>query len=305
MPHTLLCLGKFVFDLTNEVEHIPVPGEKRTVKSQIVVPGGGVVNAAICIANCGMHAHAHVEIGSDYFLGGAEQMLIDHKVRLIPRYTEASSFNTVFTGVGDRAIARAPKRAQLAEDFTEVDPDGYDALVLDGYQNDAALHHAKTFSVADKFVLLDCNPRPNTDELLPHAGAAVAGASYMEDNPAFRQPADVLDYFRTMGCRVRAITIGERGLWFCEGDSQPKHMEAIHIEGWEKKNSNGIGDGFHGALAVSHTLWPGNRWAYHFWFATCYAALMLEKSDHQRFYPSIENVLLLMNSRPQLVRAAG
>ena len=82
-------------------------------------------------------------------------------------------------------------------------------------------------------------------------------------------------------------------------------MEAIHVDGWEKKNSNGIGDGFHGALAVSHTLWPGNRWAYHFWFATCYAALMLEKSDHQRFYPSIENVLLLMNSRPQLVRAAG
>lgn len=302
--HTTLSLGKFVFDIEDRMDHIPVPGEKLTAKSQVIVPGGGAVKAAICIAEFGMQSHLHTTVGTDYFGGATEQMLVDRKVRVIPRYVTMSSFNTVFTEVGDRAIARAPKREYVGDDFPKLEPDGYDALLLDGYQEDAALHHAQTFFAAGKLVLLDCNPRPNTDELLPFTGAAVAGESYMEGNRDFTQPCDVLAYFGKKGCPVRAITFSERGLWFCEGDNPPQHMEAIHVDNWQKRNSNGLGDAFHGALACSYALWRDKGWEYHFRFATCYAALMLEKSDHHRFYPTIENVLALMHSRPELVRAA-
>lgn len=305
MPHsrTILSLGKFVFDLTNGVDHMPVPGEKNTAKTQVIMAGGGAVNAAICIAALGMQSHLHATMPTDYFRDAAERMLIDRDVRVIGRDVQTSSFNSVFTGVGDRAVVRAPKRAYASEDFPKLEPDDYDVLVLDGYQEDAALHHAQKFSAASKLVLLDCNPRPNTDDLLSFTQAAVAGESYLKGK--FDNPIAALDYFKTKGCRVRAVTLGECGLWWCADDGEPAHIEALPVWDWASKNSNGLGDAFHGALAYSYARWREEGWHHHFSFANCYAGLMLEKSDGERFYPAVENVLARMQSHPIVVRASA
>src|SRR3989344_1877659 len=128
--HTLAGIGKFVFDIVNEVDRIPIPGDKFTAKSQVVVSGGGVVNAMITVAQLKMNAHALVTIPSRYFRSAAEEMLHDAGVTAVARLVNEASFNNVYTGVGDRAIVRAPKREYESEDFARLEPEGYDGLLL-------------------------------------------------------------------------------------------------------------------------------------------------------------------------------
>lgn len=301
----VLCLGNMCWDNTKGTNRLPMPGEKTTATYSLKRLGAGATNAAICCAKLGLVPHLHVPVGVDEFGEMAERRLAKHNIQLIRRDADTTPINDVYPLMGDRAILRdVPVNYLQPNEFKKLEPDDYAVLLLDGHQADAARYHAETFGNAGRLVLLDCNDRPNTDELLGLTGVAVAGESYMKAC-GYEEPDALLDYFRRKGCRVGGVTLGEHGVRWYADDGEPVSTPALEVPGWRSKNTNGLGDAFHGALAYACAQWPDQTWEYRMLFASYYSGLMLKLSDRDRVYPTVENVLALLNSRPQLVRAAG
>jgi sugar/nucleoside kinase (ribokinase family) len=268
--------------------------------------GGGATNAAINSMNLGAPTHVYVPIGIDELGDSAERRLIKHGIQVIRRDTLTTPINTVFPLTGDRCIVKAPAIPYLHPgEFYKFDPGLFGVLLLDGHQGeDAASHHAETFRHAGRTVILDCNDRPETDALLGLTDVAVAGESYVEAR-GYKNSVELLDFFRSKGCQVGGVTLGEHGVVWYEGDSEPQYTPALEVPDWRSRNTNGIGDAYHGALAYTCALHPHKPWAWRMLFASYYAGLLLKLSNHERVYPTTANVLAQMNARPELVQVSA
>ena len=82
---------------------------------------------------------------------------------------------------------------------------------IDGHQPDAAIHYAKLCREAGVLSLLDGGGlRSNTHELLGFIDVAIVAERLCQQMG--HDPAAMLDYLKTRGCRFGGVTLGERGL---------------------------------------------------------------------------------------------
>ena len=154
---------------------------------------------------------------------------------------------------------------------------------------DAALHYARV--CRDKGVLTSLDGgsyRETTDELLGLIDVAVVSERMCEQMSL--NPLAMLDYLRGRGCKMGAVTLGERGLVWFEGTGEPLTMPALNIPPEKVIDTSGAGDVFHGAYFTSAIKRPGASWAYHFDFARAAAAFAVQRLGNDASLPSPEDV---------------
>ena len=142
-------------------------------------------------------------------------MAAKYGISIHARKVNTSSLSFIMPNNGKRAIVRCRDDDYL-HPFPVLHLAGCRALHLDGHQPDAAIHYAKLCRQTGILTSLDGGGlRSNTHELLGFIDVAIVAERLCEQMG--HEPAAMLDYLKSRGCRIGGVTLGERGLiWYDE-----------------------------------------------------------------------------------------
>lgn len=260
-PPALACLGLSAFDLTWVVERL-VPGGKARAAEHHEGGGGMAANAAVAAARLGARVRFLGRAGDDMAGRAMHRELASQGIdvtgfRLFDG-ARSSVSGIVVEASGERTIVNF-RGENLPEDASWLPLDDVaemDAVLADPRWPDgaAALFERARAHGVPSVLDGDIAEAAVFDLLLPLTDYAVfsepglAGYARASDDLGAR-----LAYARARGCRVAAVTLGERGLAWDAGEG-PRHLPAFPVQAVD---TTGAGDVFHGALAYALGLrWP-------------------------------------------------
>ncbi|MBR8651878.1 sugar kinase [Achromobacter sp. Marseille-Q0513] len=288
MSCTSLFIGHTYIDVTLLADHWPTGDEKSVASDYAVSFGGNAVTAAFACAKLGSAPDLICSMAPDWLGHMYADMAAAHGVALHTRQVRRSSLSCIMPNHGKRAIVRA-RDADYLNDFPRLDISGYRALHLDGHQPDAALHYARAFRQAGILTSLDGGGvRENTDELLRYIDVAVCAERMCEQMGL--PPEGLLEFLQARGCRVGAVTLGERGmLWYGE-DGKIRELASLDVPAERIVDTSGAGDVFHGAYVWSYLNRPELPWSEHFTFARAASAHKIQHLGNEAGLPGVEDV---------------
>ncbi|AUT46149.1 sugar kinase [Achromobacter sp. AONIH1] len=288
MSCTSLFIGHTYIDVTLLADHWPTGDEKSVASDYAVSFGGNAVTAAFACAKLGSAPDLICSMAPDWLGHMYADMAAAHGVALHTRQVRRSSLSCIMPNHGKRAIVRA-RDADYLNDFPRLDISGYRALHLDGHQPDAALHYARAFRQAGILTSLDGGGvRENTDELLRYIDVAVCAERMCEQMGL--SPQGLLEFLQARGCRVGAVTLGERGmLWYGE-DGKIRELASLGVPAERIVDTSGAGDVFHGAYVWSYLNRPELPWSEHFTFARAASAHKIQHLGNEAGLPGVEDV---------------
>ncbi|MFG0231395.1 sugar kinase [Achromobacter sp. 413638] len=288
MSCTSLFIGHTYIDVTLLADHWPTGDEKSVASDYAVSFGGNAVTAAFACAKLGSAPDLICSMAPDWLGHMYADMAAAHGVALHTRQVRRSSLSCIMPNHGKRAIVRA-RDADYLNDFPRLDINGYRALHLDGHQPDAALHYARAFRQAGILTSLDGGGvRENTDELLRYIDVAVCAERMCEQMGL--SPQGLLEFLQARGCRVGAVTLGERGmLWYGE-DGRIRELASLGVPAERIVDTSGAGDVFHGAYVWSYLNRPELPWSEHFTFARAASAHKIQHLGNEAGLPGVEDV---------------
>ncbi len=215
-------------------------------------------------------------------------MAAAHGVSVHARQVRRSSLSFIMPNGGKRAIVRA-RDTEYLNDFPRLDIGGYRALHLDGHQPDAALHYARACREAGVLTSLDGGGvRENTDELLRYIDVAVCAERMCEQLGL--SPQEMLDLLKARGCRIGAVTMGERGMLWYDESGTVATLPSLDVPAARIVDTSGAGDVFHGAYVWSYLNRPEQPWAEHFTFARAASAHKIQHLGNEAGLPRVEDV---------------
>jgi sulfofructose kinase len=253
----VVCLGSVVMDHTFHVEDIVQPPSKNRARSYALGAGGLAANASIAVSRLGGHCLFWGRVGDDLnghpLLAALAAQGVDisechiapggrtpvSAVLVDPR-GERSIYSYRGEGLGADPAWLKLERLDAARAFL-CDPRWPEGAAR-------ALDHARARGVpsvidgekTETRILLDLIPR------VDHAIFSVPGLANFA--PAAK-PAEALARALAVGCKVAAVTQGEKGtLWMTAADPTPRRMPAFRVQA---TNTTGAGDVFHGAYALA------------------------------------------------------
>lgn len=140
----------------------------------------------------------------------------------------------------------------------------------------------------------DVSDREVFDALLPRVDHAVFSeqglAGFVATSMASLDVPRALRGAREAGCRVAAVTLGERGVAWLD-DAGLQTLPAFEVD---VVDTNGAGDVFHGALAVA--LGAGQPTAEAYRFAAAVAALKCTRAGGRAGVPDLESALQFLEA---------
>ena len=283
-----LFIGHTYIDITFLTDHIPVGDEKSVASEYAISFGGNAVTAAFCCAKLSVKPDL-IATGADDWLGN---MFLDmaekYSVQLHLRKVEKSSLSFIMPKDGKRAIVRC-RDDEYLQPFPVLDLAGCRALHIDGHQADAAMHYARQCRAAGILTSLDGGAvRSNTHELLQYIDVAVVAERFCEQMNL--SPEATLDYLQQRGCRVCAVTRGEHGVMWREGDNTTRHISPLPIPASRVIDTSGAGDVFHGAYIYAYLKSPGRRWSDYFEFATAASAFKIQHLGNEAGLPTLFDI---------------
>jgi sugar/nucleoside kinase (ribokinase family) len=283
-----LFIGHTYIDVTFVCDHIPTGDEKTLADDYAVSFGGNAVTAAFACAKLGIVPDLLTTMGDDWLSRMFRDMASKYSIPLHSRKVKEASLSFIMPNAGKRAIVRCRDDDHL-HPFPMLNLTGCRGLHLDGHQPDAALHYAKSCREAGIFTSLDGGAvRENTDELLRFIDAAVVSERMCEQMNL--SPYEMLDYLKSRGCKIGAVTLGERGLVWYDENGAPREMPALAIPFERVIDTNGAGDIFHGAYFYSWLSKPYASWADHFRFARAASAYSVQHLGIEASLPTIQDV---------------
>ena len=249
--------------------------------------GGNAVTAAFACAKLGSAPDLICSMAPDWLGHMYADMAAAHGVAL--HAPGAPVLAVLHHAQPRQARHRARPRCRLSERFPRLDISGYRALHLDGHQPDAALHYARAFRQAGILTSLDGGGvRENTDELLRYIDVAVCAERMCEQMGL--SPQGLLEFLQARGCRVGAVTLGERGmLWYGE-DGKIRELASLGVPAERIVDTSGAGDVFHGAYVWSYLNRPELPWSEHFTFARAASAHKIQHLGNEAGLPGVEDV---------------
>jgi sugar/nucleoside kinase (ribokinase family) len=283
-----LFIGQTYIDVTFLTEHIPVGDDKSVASEYAVSFGGNAVTAAFCCAKLSIKPDL-IATGADDWLG---RMFLDmgtkYDVCLHIRKVQKSSLSFVMPRGFKRAIVRCRDDRYL-HPFPLLDLTGCRALHLDGHQPDAAMHYSRHCHAAGILTSLDGGAvRSNTHELLEFIDVAVVAERFCEQMQL--SPAATLDYLQGRGCRICAVTLGERGfIWRGKGHST-QFEASMAIPPSRIVDTSGAGDVFHGAYIYSYLTDATRSWSDHFQFSKAAAAFKIQRLGNEAGLPTLADI---------------
>jgi sugar/nucleoside kinase (ribokinase family) len=160
---------------------------------------------------------------------------------------------------------------------------------LDGHQPDAAIHYAKQCREARILTSLDGGGlRSNTHELLGFIDVAIVGERLCQQMA--HEPAAMLDYLKSRGCRVGGVTLGERGLVWYDETGAVRTLPALSVPSDRVLDTSGAGDVFHGAYIHSYLANQAKSWEEHFRLARAAAAYKIQHLGNEAGLPALVEI---------------
>ncbi len=290
-----LFIGQSYIDITFLSDHLPVGDEKMIAEDYAVSFGGNAVTACFCCAKLGVQPDLLCTMADDWLANMFLKMTQSYGISVHHRKVRESSLSFIMPRDGKRAIVRCRDDDYL-HPFPNLNLDGCRALHLDGHQPEAALHFAKRCREMGVLTSLDGGAvRINTDELLGYIDVAVVSLLFCEQLD--KTPAQTLDYLRSRGCNVGAVTLGEEGIVWYQGDGPHQAMAAIQIAKQKVIDTNGAGDIFHGAYIFSYLNWIEKNWEEHFSFARRASAHAVQHLGNEASLPTLEDIAAVTGAR--------
>ncbi|MFD1694475.1 sugar kinase [Roseibium aestuarii] len=257
-----LFIGQAYIDITFLTDRLPTGDEKTIARDYAVSFGGNAVTAAFACAKLGGKPELLCSQADDWLARMFLDMAAQYGISVHGRKVKESSLSFIMPKDGKRAIVRC-RDNEFLHPFPPLTLTGLKALHLDGHMPDAALHYAKACREHGILTSLDGGAvRDNTDELLAHIDVAVVSERFCEQ--LGRTPGETLDYLRSRGCPVGAVTLGEHGMVWYDGSRHHEIMPALDVPRDRVVDSNGAGDIFHGAYIASYLHDPAHSWLHHF-----------------------------------------
>jgi sugar/nucleoside kinase (ribokinase family) len=217
--------------------------------------GGGMIGTGlVAVARLGGRAELWGVVGSDWIgdaiIAGLQEEGVDTSRVLRP----AESRGPMVTVCVDKPTGERYLKRAFGFSSSEQPPVRKDrlrsagCLLVDGMFHGAAMDAARAAQRLGVPVVGDFGwHTDNTRELVPHVGHAIVSERFA------RQIADDLqdacEAIRSMGPEHVAVTLGERGLFWLEGDTFGR-MDAFPVE---VVDTTGAGDVFHGAYCYALT----------------------------------------------------
>lgn len=267
---------------------MPAGDEKAVARDYAVSFGGNAVTAGFACAKLGHDVHILTTQARDWLGHMFAEMADTYGVRLHPRKVARSSLSFILPNDGKRAILRARDDDYL-QPFIRLDLSDTRLLHLDGHMADAAIHYARAARERGVLVSLDGGAlRPQLKELIDFVDVAVVSKKLCEQM-GFSE-GEMLAWLKSRGCRVGAVTVGEKGTFWYEGDGAPRHLPSLLVPPEKVVDTSGAGDVFHGAYCASWIERPQASWQDHFIFARAASAHKIQKLGNEAGLPGRDDI---------------
>ncbi len=298
-----LFIGHTYIDVTFICDQLPTGDDKTLADDYAVSFGGNAVTAAFSCAKLGIVPDLLTTLGDDWLSRMFRDMASRYSIPLHSRKVREASLSFIMPNNGKRAIVRCRDDDHL-HPFPVLNLTGCRGLHLDGHQPDAALHYARLCRESGIFTSLDGGAvRQNSDELLHFIDAAVVSERMCEQMDL--NPYEMLEYLKSKGCKIGAVTLGERGIVWYDEKGAPREMPALAVPFERVIDTNGAGDIFHGAYFYSWLSKPYANWADHFTFARAASAYSVQHLGIEDSLPSAQDIEYTMRMFKEAVQKAG
>ena len=283
-----LFIGQTYIDVTFVTDRLPTGDEKHVASAYAVSFGGNAVTAAFCCAKLGIAPDLLATVADDWLGRMFLDMVSRYGITIYARKVRTSSLSFIMPKDGKRAIVRC-RDADYLHPFPILHLSGCRALHVDGHQPDAAIHYAKLCREAGILTSLDGGGlRSNTHELLDFIDVAIVAERLCQQMRY--EPAAMLDYLKSRGCRIGGVTLGERGLVWYDQTGIVRVLPAVPVPSDRVIDTNGAGDVFHGAYIYSYLSDPARSWEEHFRFGQAAAAYKIQYLGNEAGLPTLAKI---------------
>lgn len=283
-----LFIGHAYIDVTMRADRMPSGDEKSVATDYSISFGGNAVTAGFACAKLGHAVSLLTTHASDWLGHMFMDMAHAYGMHVHPRRVARSSLSFILPNNGKRAILRARDDNYL-QAFPRLDISECKLIHLDGHMGDAALHYARIARQLGVLVSLDGGAmRPGLEQLIDHVDVAVVSEKLCEQM-SFSE-IDMLAWLKSKGCRVGAVTSGEKGaLWFDE-NGVITQTPSLLVPKEKIVDTSGAGDVFHGAYCASFLERPDASWLTHFEFARAASAYKIQHLGNEAGLPTRADV---------------
>jgi sugar/nucleoside kinase (ribokinase family) len=287
-----LFIGHTYIDVTMLTDVIPTGDAKDVARDYAVSFGGNAVTAGFACAKLGHEVELICSLADDWLGHMFRDMAKRYQIGLHPRAVKRSSLSFIMPHHGKRAILRA-RDADYLEPAAQLDLSNCKALHLDGHMEETALDYAKLCRAQGILTSLDGGGlRGNTHELLQFIDIAVVAERLCEQMNLSDEA--MLAYLKSRGCKIGAVTQGERGmLWYDEAGTISR-LPALSVPANLIIDTSGAGDVFHGAYLAASLSNPSGRWSEHFQFARAASAHKIQHLGNEAGLPSQADIKTIL-----------
>jgi sugar/nucleoside kinase (ribokinase family) len=286
-----LFIGQTYIDVTFLTDRMPTGDEKYVASDYAISFGGNAVTAAFCCAKLGILPDLLATVADDWLGRMFLDMASKYRISIHARKVKTSSLSFIMPNDGKRAIVRCRDDDYL-HPFPVLHLSGCRALHLDGHQPDAAIHYAKLCREAGILTSLDGGGlRSNTKELLGFIDVAIVAERLCQQMGY--EPAAMLEYLKSRGCRLGGVTLGERGIIWYDEIGDLKILPAVAVPSNLVIDTSGAGDIFHGAYIYSYLTNSKKSWEEHFRFAQAAAAYKIQHLGNEAGLPTLSDIAVV------------
>lgn len=283
-----LFIGQSYIDVTFLADELPTGDEKSVARDYAVSFGGNAVTAAFCCAKLGLVPDLLATVADDWLGRMFIDMAARYGISVHHRKVKESSLSFIMPKGGQRAIVRC-RDDHFVHPFPILNLAGCRALHVDGHIADAAIYYAKVCREAGKLTSLDGGGlRSNTHELLEFIDVAVVAERLCEQMKL--TPGEMLNYLRSRGCRIGAVTLGAKGMIWYDEAGRDRVLPALKVPTELVIDTNGAGDIFHGAYIYSAVTSPDTPWESHFRFARAASAYAVQHLGNEASLPTVSEI---------------
>lgn len=284
-----LFIGQAYIDVTFLTDSLPTGDEKSVAREYSISFGGNAVTAGFCCAKLGVAPDLLAAIADDWLGRMFIDMAAKYGIAVHQRKVHESSLSFIMPQGNRRAIVRCRDDNYL-HPFPPLNLGNCLALHLDGHQPDAAMHYARACRERGILTSLDGGGlRSNTHELLEFVDVAVVAERLCEQMNL--TPAEMLTYLKSRGCKVGAVTLGERGTVWYDEKGEEQVLPALDVPGSKIVDTNGAGDIFHGSYIYSAITRPELSWKDHLIFARGASTHSIQHLGNEASLPTVDDIL--------------
>ena len=283
-----LFIGQTYIDVTFLTDRMPTGDDKHVASAYAVSFGGNAVTAAFCCGKLGIAPEVLTTVAGDWLGRMFLDMAAKYGISIHARKVKSSSLSFIMPNDGKRAIVRCRDDDYL-DSFPILQLSACRALHLDGHQPDAAIYYAKLCREARILTSLDGGGlRSNTHDLLGFIDVAIVAERLCQQMGY--DPATMLDYLKSRGCRIGGVTLGERGLVWFDDTGTIRTLPALAVPSDRVLDTSGAGDVFHGAYVYSYLATPAKTWEEHFRFARAASAYKIQHLGNEAGLPTFAEI---------------